>query len=91
MTVGQRAGLQHNGDVHAGWRFSVSAGIYILSGFPLFALVGRLYTFSDTGFTPTDVLVAKIADGASLLVISLALAMFALLHRLYPQDRFPRV
>jgi membrane protease YdiL (CAAX protease family) len=58
----------------AGWRFLVFAGLYILSGYPVFGLVGRLYAFSDTGFTPADLLVAKIADGASLLIISLVLA-----------------
>lgn len=58
----------------AGWRFLVFAGIYILSGYPVFALVGRFYDFSDTGFTPADLLVAKVADGLSLLVISLVLA-----------------
>lgn len=62
------------GGFRAGWRFAVFAGVYLLSGDPLYALVSHFYTFSDSGFTPSDILVFKIFDAASLLIISVLLA-----------------
>ena len=59
--------------VRAGWRFAVFALLWYASGYVLFPLVSLVYTFSETGFTPADILVYKLADAAFMLAVSLLL------------------
>ena len=62
--------LTGQGGVRAGWRFAVFAGLVFGSGFVVFPLLSLVYTFSDTGFTPGDILVGEIGNAGSLLIIS---------------------
>ena len=61
------------GGVRNGWRFAVFAALWFASGYILFPLVSLVYTFSDSGFTPPDILVYKLADSAFILIVSLLL------------------
>lgn len=65
------------GGLRALWRFAAFVVLwYWLIGTPygVFALVIRVYDFSDTGFTPSDLLVAEVVSGFTLLAISVLLA-----------------
>jgi len=59
--------------VRNGWRFAVFAALWFASGYVLFPLVSLVYTFSDSGFTPSDILAYKLADSAFILIVSLIL------------------
>lgn len=59
--------------VRNGWRFAVFAGLWFASGYVLFPLASLVYTFSDTGFTPPDILVYKLFDTAFILLVSFLL------------------
>ena len=61
------------GGVRAGWRFMVFAVLWLASGYILFPLVSLVHRFSDTGFTPADILAYKLADSAFILIVSLLL------------------
>lgn len=56
-----------------GWRFVAFAGLWYCSGYVVEFLLGRIYTFSPTGFTPTDILVFKLGDTVFVLAVSLLL------------------
>jgi|SRR5215469_3931160 len=65
------------GGLRAGWRFLAFAALWywlIFSNYGVFVLVAKIYQFSDTGFTPTDLLVGELASAAALLAISVFLA-----------------
>ena len=57
----------------AGWRVAAFLILWFASGYALFPLVSLFYTFSDTGFTPADILVYEFANGVALLIICLLL------------------
>lgn len=59
--------------VRNGWRFAVFAGLWYASGYVLFPLAALVYDFSDTGFTPADILVYKLFDTAFILAVSLVM------------------
>jgi len=61
------------GGIRAGWRFAIFAGLVFGSGFVVFPLLSLVYTFSDTGFVPGDILVGEIGNAGSLLFISVLL------------------
>ena len=62
--------------IRAGWRFAVFAGLWywlIYSDDGVFAVVVLVYHFSDTGFTPTDLLVSELVNVVTLVLLSAAL------------------
>ena len=61
------------GGLRAGWRFALFAAFWYASGYILFPLVSLVYAFSDTGFTPADILAYKLADSIFMLAVSLLL------------------
>lgn len=59
--------------IRAFWRFILFAGLWywlVDTPYGVFALVIKVYSFSGTGFTPTDLLVGEAVSAAALLVIS---------------------
>lgn len=56
--------------LRAGWRFALFAVLWYASGYILFPLVGLVHSFSQTGFTPTDILAYKVADALYMIVCS---------------------
>src|SRR5690242_259453 len=61
----------------AGWRFLAFAGLWywlVASDYGVFALVVKIYTFSDTGFTPMDLLVSLSVSAVTVLALSAFLA-----------------
>lgn len=66
-----------DGGLRAGWRFAafvVLWGWLLQSPWGVFAVVTRLYRFSNTGFTPADILVFTGVNALTLLVVSILLA-----------------
>lgn len=64
------------GGVRGGWRFAAFAGLYYwlsFTGYGVFPLVNKLYTFSASGFAPSDLLVFAFCDGLLVLLLSLLL------------------
>ena len=64
------------GGLRAGWRFAAFAALWywlIKTPYGVFALVIKVYDFSDTGFTPSDLMVAELVSAFTLLVISAVL------------------
>jgi membrane protease YdiL (CAAX protease family) len=55
------------------WRFAAFAGFWYVSGYILFPLVSLVHTFSDTGFTPADILAYKLVEALYMLAISVLL------------------
>lgn len=59
--------------IRAGWRFLAFAGLWywlVDTPYGVFALVVKIYRFSDTGFTPTDLMVGELVSAVTLLAIS---------------------
>jgi uncharacterized protein len=56
--------------LRAGWRFTLFAGFWYASGYILFPVVGLVHRFSETGFTPQDILAYKLADALYMLTVS---------------------
>jgi CAAX protease family protein len=59
--------------VRAGWRFAAFAGLWYASGYVVFPLLEVVYSFSQTGFTPADILVGWLGGSVSVLLISVLL------------------
>ncbi|MFI5270332.1 MAG: CPBP family intramembrane glutamic endopeptidase, partial [Chloroflexota bacterium] len=64
------------GGVRAGWRFAAFVALWYGGEYALFPLLSLFYTFTDTGFTPMDILVFESGDALLLVLISLLLARF---------------
>ncbi|HEY1773790.1 MAG TPA: CPBP family intramembrane glutamic endopeptidase [Gammaproteobacteria bacterium] len=58
----------------AGWRVAAFLILWYASGKVVFPLASLFYTFTPTGFTPTDILVYEFVNAVALLVICLLLA-----------------
>ena len=59
--------------VRNGWRFAAFAALWYVGDRFLGSVLGTFYTFSSTGFTPTDILVFEACEALYMLVISLLL------------------
>jgi uncharacterized protein len=59
--------------VRNGWRFAAFAVLWYVGDRYVGTVLNHLYTFSATGFTPTDILVFKAVDALYLLLVSLLL------------------
>ena len=57
----------------AGWRFAAFVALWYGGEFALFPLLSLFYTFTDNGFTPTDILVFEAGDALLLALVSLLL------------------
>jgi len=64
--------LGHDG-LRAGWRFAAFFLFWRLGDYVVPFVLDPVYTFSDSGFTPADILVYKLADAAYLFAISVLL------------------
>lgn len=60
----------------AGWRFAAFAGLWfwlLNTPYGVFALVIRVYNFSQTAFVPVDLMVGELVNAATLLALSAVL------------------
>lgn len=62
------------GGVRALWRFAAFVALWFGGGFLVFPAVSFFHTFTDTGFTPGDILAYEIGQALLMLLISLLLA-----------------
>lgn len=71
--IGFRRWFVGPGGVRALWRFGAFLALWywlIDTPYGVFALVVKVYNFSDTGFTPSDLLVGEAASAVTLLALS---------------------
>lgn len=56
-----------------GWRFSIFAGLWLISTHVILFVLRPIYSFSRTGFTPADIAVFELAGALYFLVVSVLL------------------
>ena len=61
------------GGVRAGWRFAAFFALWFAGDYVVGFVLNRVYTFSESGFTPADILLYKLADATYLLLASVLL------------------
>lgn len=58
------------GGIRAGWRFAAFAALWYAGDWLVFPLASRVHRFSDTGFTPEDLLVYESAGALYMIAVS---------------------
>jgi len=61
--------------VRALWRFAAFATLWYFGGYAVFPVLSFFYTFSNTGFTPPDILVFEVGNAVLVLLVSLLLVL----------------
>jgi membrane protease YdiL (CAAX protease family) len=62
------------GGVRAAWRFAAFVALWYGGGYLVFPVLGLFHSFTDTGFTPGDILAYEVGQTVLMLLISLLLA-----------------
>src|ERR1700761_6027456 len=62
------------GGVRAAWRFAAFVALWYGGGYLVFPVLSLFHSFTDTGFTPGDILAYEVGQTVLMLLISLLLA-----------------